>query len=74
MASLIVIEKAYYKINLDFLLNCLNLSGFNSTWSGWMRQVIMGGTLNVKINISLEKIKLVHTKGLDKVIISPLCC
>jgi hypothetical protein len=60
------VEKAYQKVNWDFLLHCLNLSGFNFTWCGWMKQMTMGGTLIFKIMMTRGSI-LVHLKGFGKV-------
>ena len=48
-------EKAYDKVNWNFLFKSLELSGFNSTWCGWMNQITRGGTLCVRINNSLGR-------------------
>lgn len=43
-------EKAYDKINWDFLFDFLANRGFNSKWCNWIRKVVMAGTLSVKVN------------------------
>jgi hypothetical protein len=43
-------EKAYDKVNWDLLFTCLKARGFNETWCGWIKQVVQGGTVSVKIN------------------------
>ncbi|CAN6252305.1 unnamed protein product [Urochloa humidicola] len=43
-------EKAYDKINWEFLFDCLQQRGFNATWCGWIRNVVTSGTLSVKTN------------------------
>ena len=47
------IEKAYDKVNWEFLLKCLENKGFGSTWCGWMRKIIQNGTVSVKLNNTL---------------------
>jgi hypothetical protein len=43
-------EKAYDKVNCSMLFICLKASGFNETWCGWIKQVVAGGTISVKVN------------------------
>jgi hypothetical protein len=43
-------EKAYDKINWDFLFEVLKQRGFSETWCRWLRTVVCGGTLSVKVN------------------------
>ena len=43
-------EKSYDKICWEFLFECLKLRGFNEKRCGWIRQVVSGGTVAVKIN------------------------
>ena len=40
-------EKAYDKVNWEFLLSCLSLRGFSQTW---IRKILAQGTVCVKIN------------------------
>jgi hypothetical protein len=46
-------EKAYDKVNWDFLLNCCKQKGFSKTWLTWINKAVSGGTLSVKINDSV---------------------
>ena len=43
-------EKAYDKVNWDFLLDCHRKRGVNSKWCGWVSQILKNGTVSVKIN------------------------
>jgi hypothetical protein len=43
-------EKAYDKVNWDFLLECHKIRGFSETWCGWVQQIMHNGTVCVKIN------------------------
>ena len=43
-------EKAYDKVNWDFLLECHVKRGFNQKWCGWVNQILRNGTVSVKIN------------------------
>ena len=43
-------EKAYDKVNWDFLLECQKVRGFNDMWCSWIRQILYNGTVSVKIN------------------------
>jgi len=43
-------EKAYDKVCWDFLFNSLVMRNFSPKWCGWIKQVVMGGTVCVKIN------------------------
>ena len=46
-------EKAYDKVCWDFLFSNLEMRGFNNKWCGWIKQVVTGGTVCVKINNTL---------------------
>jgi hypothetical protein len=48
-------EKAYDKVCWNFLFTCLQKSGFNSIVCGWIKSMVVGGTLCVKINNLLGK-------------------
>jgi hypothetical protein len=43
-------EKAYDKVNWDFLMSCHEARGFNPLWCSWVRQSLHNGTVSVKIN------------------------
>lgn len=43
-------EKAYDKVDWNFLFDCLKFRGFCDKWLGWMKGVVMGGTVSVKLN------------------------
>jgi hypothetical protein len=36
-------EKAYDKVNWDFLLNCCRQKGFSETWLTWINKAISRG-------------------------------
>ena len=46
-------EKAYDKVSWKLLFDCLSLRGFDSKWCGWIKQVVSGGTVSVKLNDSV---------------------
>lgn len=43
-------EKAYDKVDWDFLFDSLRFIGFNEMWCLWIKKVVMGGTISVKLN------------------------
>jgi hypothetical protein len=43
-------EKAYDKVNWDFLLSCHQAKGFCEMWCGWIKKVLHNGTISVKMN------------------------
>jgi hypothetical protein len=43
-------EKAYDKVNLDFLYEVLELRGFNPTFIRFVKQITHGGSVGVKVN------------------------
>lgn len=43
-------EKAYEKINLDFLLEYHRNRGFGETWCGWIKKILYDGTVCIKLN------------------------
>lgn len=43
-------EKAYDRVNLDFLFELLALRGFGGRWLAWIKSVTLGGSVGVKIN------------------------
>jgi hypothetical protein len=46
-------EKAYDKVNWNFLFTCLESRGFCNKWCGWIKEVVSGGTMSVKLNNSV---------------------
>lgn len=55
-------EKAYDKVHWGFLFECLNSWGFCDTWCNWIRGVMSGGIVCVKLN-NLEGPYFVSHKG-----------
>jgi len=43
-------EKAYDKLNWDFLFECLRQRGFGAKWCEWIKMVMSSGTVSVKVN------------------------
>ena len=43
-------KKAYDKVCWEFLFKCLKIRGFCETRCFWIRQVVSGGTVSVKLN------------------------
>jgi hypothetical protein len=43
-------EKAYDKVNWDFLLQCLSKRSFNNTWCEWIKRVLHNGIVSAKMN------------------------
>jgi hypothetical protein len=43
-------EKAYDKVNWEYLLECHKIRGFNEKWCCWVKQSLVGGTVSVKLN------------------------
>ena len=46
-------EKAYDKVNWDFLQQTLRMKGFSSRWCDWIEKIVSKGKVNVKINDEL---------------------
>jgi len=55
-------EKAYDKVNWNFLFDCLKLWDFCDTWINWIKDVVTGGTVYVKLN-NVEGPYFVSHKG-----------
>ena len=55
-------EKAYDKVNWNFLFDCLKLWDFCDTWINWIKDVVTGGTVCVKLN-NVEGPYFVSHKG-----------
>jgi hypothetical protein len=53
-------EKAYDKVCWDFLFAGLKIRGFNDKWCFWIKQVVTGGTVSVKINNMLDPYFVSH--------------
>lgn len=43
-------EKAYDKVNWNFLFEYMELRGFDRKWRDWISQVVSGGTISIKLN------------------------
>jgi hypothetical protein len=43
-------EKAYDKVNWDFLFDCCRQKGFSERWLIWIKNAVTQGTLSVKVN------------------------
>jgi hypothetical protein len=43
-------EKAYDKINWNFLMDCCRQKGFSENWLSWISKAMTGGIVSVKIN------------------------
>lgn len=43
-------EKIYDKVNWNLLFTCLEKRGFHDKWCKWIKQVVSGGTVSVKVN------------------------
>lgn len=46
-------EKAYDKVDWNFLFDCLRYRGFCDKWLKWIKEVVSGGSLNIKLNNQL---------------------
>jgi hypothetical protein len=63
-------EKAYDKVNWDFLLECIRARVFCDEWCTWIRKVISGGSGSVKLNDKVGPYKS-YKGGLGRVIHYP---
>src|SRR4051812_36361989 len=43
-------EKAFDKVNLEFLAELLRIRGFGSKWLSWIQNITHGGSIGVKMN------------------------
>jgi hypothetical protein len=43
-------EKAYNRVNIDFLFEILETRDFESRWICWVRSVVLGGSVSVLAN------------------------
>ena len=43
-------EKAYDKLNWDFLFDCLKQRDFCKKWCDWIKLVMSSGSVSVKVN------------------------
>jgi hypothetical protein len=43
-------EKAYDKVNWNFLFDCCSQKDFSDSWLVWIKKVVTNGTLSVKVN------------------------
>ena len=58
-------EKVYDKVNWNLLFDCLKLWCFCDTWCNWIKKVVTGGTVCVKLN-NVEGPYFVSHKGVRK--------
>jgi hypothetical protein len=49
-------EKAYYKVDWDYLMKCISQKGFCEEWCAKINSILRNGTLCVKINNTRGKI------------------
>jgi hypothetical protein len=66
-------EKTYDKVNIDFLLEILRLKGFSEKWVGWIKQIVIGGSVSVLSN-GEESNTFKTGKGLRQGTLCPPCC
>jgi hypothetical protein len=43
-------KKTYDRVNLNFLFEILKSRGFGETWIGWVRKIVMDGSVSVMAN------------------------
>ena len=43
-------EKAYDKVNWNFLQQTLRMKGFSEEWCAWVRDFVSGGSVAIKVN------------------------
>jgi hypothetical protein len=43
-------EKAYDRVNIDFLLEIPKARGLGDKWIGWIRNIVIGGSVSVLVN------------------------
>jgi hypothetical protein len=43
-------EKAYDRVDIDFLLEILKARGFGGKWIEWIRNIVIGGSVSVVAN------------------------
>jgi hypothetical protein len=43
-------EKAYDRVNLEFLFDLLKARNFNPTWINWVKKILTGGSVGVNLN------------------------
>jgi hypothetical protein len=66
-------EKAYDRMNLDFLLKILESRGFGETWIGWIRKILFGGSVSILAN-GEESSTFKTGRGSGRVTPCPLFC
>ena len=58
-------EKAYDKVNWKLLFECMERRGFHTKWCYWIKQIVSGGTVSVKVNNKIGSY-IKSSKGLGK--------
>jgi mannosylglycoprotein endo-beta-mannosidase len=66
-------EKAYDKVNLEFLYEVLELRGFNPTFIRFIKQITQEVSVGVKVN-DIEADFFLTGKGLRQGVPLPLSC
>ena len=56
-------EKAYDKLNWEFLLDCITQRGFPEKCCSWIKAVLTGGTLSVNANVRGQEPALVQVQA-----------
>lgn len=66
-------EKAYDKVNWEFLFDMLQSRGFGNRWISWIKSIMTNSTFSVKINDTIGSHFLGGGKGSSKGIPPPPC-
>jgi hypothetical protein len=48
-------EKAYDKVNWNFLQQTLRIKGFSEKWCHWINQIVCKGSVGVKVNDNIGR-------------------
>jgi hypothetical protein len=67
-------EKAYDKVNWNFLEEVLSRKGFADTWIQWISKAVRGGRVYIDLNGGREESSLEAIKASNKGILYPHYC